>query len=285
MKTLAFSLLLLAGAASAQEDKRAEFLAALDSGRYPALSYFVNNIGGGRDGAQAAEFARYLPDSATARRNMYQGMEMLVRGGKLDKNGVNIRRELGKLPGAQWHFVLNLERERRALYDRLGWGPGGNILQNSGGLVGIKVEPRLCSDRSSKLAAAMAPLEKDRLFRAWSTEEITANMITVRDSRGLRDELYGGVHWAPCFRYDDGRVRVELVADAWANALVPAYTWWYDFDRDTHDYLYRSGGRDWCGEAILEKAVQAQIAARRAAEKKTSAPSSPTMNKLSGSPF
>ena len=70
-------------------------------------------------------------------------------------------------------------------------------------------------------------------------------------------------HHAPRFVFEVPGGRVELVADAWANALAPAYTWWYAFDKDTLDYLYKAGGRDWCGEKILADAVAAEQRARR----------------------
>lgn len=271
--------LLALPATSFAADKNAELQAALSANAYPALNYFLNSAGG-RYGEQALAFANSSPDDQRQRLAEWRDFEMLLRGGKLDKNGALIRNEVAKLPGTQWHFIVKLERERRALYNKLGWGPGGNIKQNSAQLVGVKVEPRLCSDRSEKLTAIMAPVEKIHLFHNWRTEEVTANMISVRDSRGLRDELYGGVHWASCFVYEDGGRRVEIVADAWANMLVPAYTWWYNFDRSTHDYLYRAGGQDWCGSAILEKSIRAQMQARRAAATKSTQPKSVTLDTL-----
>jgi|GEM_PF-7056367 len=271
---LAPILLLIPLASFAGDDKYAELQSALSSGAYPAFSYFLDNSGG-RYTEAVADFAKASSDNRQARLAEWRDFEMLLRGGKLDKNGALIRNEVAKLPGAQWHFIVKLERERRALYNKLGWGPGGNIRQNGVEMLGMKIEPRLCSDRSEKLTALMVPVEKLPAFRDWRTEEITANMLSVRDSRGLRDELYGGVHWANCFVYSDGSRRVEIVADAWANALVPAYTWWYHFDKGTHDFLYRSGGRDWCGSEILEKAVQAQMQARRAASQKSA-----TLNSL-----
>lgn len=270
--------------AGAAEDQRGELSKLLDEGRFPALAAFLD-ANGGRWGGPAAAFAEELPETPSARESEVRDLDHLLRGGKLDKQGENIRREVAKLPGNQWHFVIRLERERRALYERLGWGPGGNIIQN----VGLPVEPRLCSDRSAKLTATMAPLENDGRFPGWHTEEITANMISVSDRRGIRDDLYGGVHWAPCFVYDDGHTRAEIVADAWANTLAPAYTWWYNFDKGTHDYLYKAGGRDWCGERILNDAVQAQIKARRDAEKSAAPavpPKSGTLDNLQDSaPF
>ncbi len=263
-RLLAPILLLLPISLLAGEDKYAELQSALSSNAYPAFFYFLENSGGRYTEAVAA-FAKTSPENRRERLAEWRDFEMLLRGGKLDSKGALIRNELAKLPGEQWHFIVRLERERRALYNKLGWGPGGNIRQNGAELIGVRIEPRLCSDRSEKLTALMAPVENMPAFRNWKTEEITANMISVRDSRGLRDELYGGVHWANCFVYNDGSRKVEIVADAWANALVPAYTWWYHFDKGTHEFLYRSGGRDWCGSEILEKAVQAQIRARRTA--------------------
>lgn len=285
MRALLALVFLLSAAfpAGAAEDYRGELSRLLESGRFPALSLFLDQLGGAR-GTAAAAFADAMPVTAASREDAVKDLDKLLRGGKLDKNGSHIRRELAKVPGAQWHFVVRLERERRALYDKLGWGPGGNIRQNSGALVGIDVEPRLCSDRSTKLAATMAPLEKDPRYPGWRTEELTANMISVSDRRDLRDDLYGGVHWAPCFVYDDGYTRAEIVADAWANALVPAYTWWYGFDKGTHDYLYKAGGRDWCGSRIVSEAERAQIKTRRDAAKPApaAAPRSGTLDGLGG---
>lgn len=286
MKLSAFLLLLTFCAAGyAAGDKRTEFSAALENGGLPALAAFVGDNGGAW-GGPASVFAEASSDDPGLRAAEWRDLNSLLSGGKLDKGGAGLRRELAKVPGAQWHFVIKLERERRALYARLGWGPGGNMVQNSCALVGVKVEPRLCSDRSAKLTEIMEPVRSQGAFSAWHTEEITANMISVRDSRGLRDDLYGGVHWAPCFVYDDGYTRAEIVADAWANALAPAYSWWHNFDRGTHDYLYKAGGRDWCGSAILEQAVQAQVKARRAAEAAPAAPPrSATLDSLQASPF
>jgi hypothetical protein len=285
MRTLlAFCLLCAAFSAAAAQDNRGELSRLLDEGHYPALTAFLD-ANGGRWGAPAAAFAAELAVTPEARAHELRDLDRLLRGGKLDKQGEHIRRELAKLPGSQWHFVIRLERERRALYDRLGWGPGGNVAQN----LGLPVEPRLCSDRSSKLAAAMAPLESDGRFAGWRTEEITANMLSVADRRDMRDDLYGGVHWAPCFVYNAGGTRVEIVADAWANTLAPAYTWWYHFDKGTHDYLYKAGGNDWCGSRILNDAVQAQIKARRAAQKMAAPAAPPKSGTLDGmqgaSPF
>jgi len=302
---LTFIFILAALPAQAQTDKLAQLGAALDSGRLPALGILIASAGG-RQGAAAADFARTSSDDQAWREAELRDLDSLLRGGKYDKAGVNIRREMAKLPGAQWHFVVTLERERRTLYKRLGWGPAGNLYENTYGSnskpmqvvlaaanpaafalqrtvgPGTKMEPRLCYERREALTRTMEPVQAENLFRSWKTEALTANMIIVADRRGLRDDLYGGVHEAPCFVYDDGRGRVEIVADAWANSLTPAYTWWYNFDRGTHDYLYSAGGRDWCGQEIQNKAVRAQIDARRAAAKTAAPAAAPKSGTLDG---
>ena len=257
----------------------------LRGGAYPALLYFVDG-NGGLGGEKFSDFAAALPGDAAARAAELKDLDSLLRGGRYDKGGERIRLEMGKLPGAQWRFVVLLERERRAIYARLGNGPAGNLLES---VSPVRVEPRRCYERMDALMKAMAPVSAEPAFAGWRASELTANMLTVRDSRGLRDELYGGVHNAPCFVYDDGRAHAEIVADAWANSLTPSYTWWYEFDRGTHDYFYRSGGRDWCSDAAQEKAVRAQMEARRAAERKNAPaalPKSGTLDGIKGSgPF
>lgn len=277
MKTsLLLVFILSASQAFAGQDKRSQLGAELASGRLPALSILISAAGS----AAADAFAEASPEDLAERDAAWRDFDQLLRGGKYDKAGINLRREVAKLPGAQWHFVIKLERERRALYKKLGWGPGGNLYQNACGSV-VDVEPRLCYQRREALTARMAPVQADASFSAWRTEDLVANMISVRDSRGLRDELYGGVHEAPCFVHEDGGARVELVADAWANSLTPAYTWWLNFDRATHDQLYRAGGRDWCSQPAQEKAVRKQMDARRALPP-AQAPKSSTLDSIQG---
>ncbi|MCM2266499.1 MAG: hypothetical protein NDI60_01850 [Elusimicrobiales bacterium] len=275
-----FALSVLASPAAAQ-DRRDELASALDSGQFPGLVLFLD-LAGGRRGAAAADFALASPDNSEERAAELRDFDRLLRGGKYDKTGEHIRRELAKLPGAQWRFVIKLERERRALYKRLGWGPGGNIYQGACGWA-LNMEPRRCYERRENLTKTMAPLQAQSAFSAWRTEDLVANMITVSDSRGLRDELYGGVHEAPCFVYTAGGTRVELVADAWANSLTPAYTWWYQFDKATHDYMYKAGGSDWCSQQSQRNAEQAQKQARHAP---AAPPKSSTLESVLGaSPF
>jgi hypothetical protein len=278
MRKIAVFLILALCAGAYAGGGRSGLTQDLRSGAYPALGYFLNGIGG-PEGPQAAAFAGVLPEDGAARADMLRRLDMLLRGGNYDKRGDNIRREMAKLPGEQWQFVVILERERRAIYDRLGYGPTGNLYES---VTPAKIEPRRCYERMDALIKKMAPVQAAGAFRAWKTEELTANMITVSHSRGLRDELYGGVHNAPCFVYDDGRARVEIAADAWANSLTPAYTWWYQFDRATHDQLYRAGGRDWCSDEAQRKAVNAQVEARRAAERKAAPAAPPKSSTLDG---
>lgn len=280
MRTLLLILALCAAAApaGAAADKRAELARLLDDGMLPAFSYFLRENGGLR--AAADEFALTSPDDPARRLARWRALDRLLYGGKYDKRGGNIRREAAKLPGSQWHFLAILDMERRTLYERLGNGYVGNLYENS--VAPKSAEPRLCYERREALTRTMAPVQAEALFRNWRTEELTANMITVADRRGIMDDLYGGVHEAPCFVYDDGRTRVEIAADAWANSFTPAYTWWYTFDRDTHDYLYRAGGRDWCSERIQQKAVRAQIDARREAQKRAAPAAPPKSSTLNG---
>lgn len=305
---LAFCLISAALPLSAGPDTGAELQAALRSGSYPALLYFVDTVGG-MYGAKALEFAAALPEDQAGRVSELKDLDRLLRGGKYDRQGENIRREMAKLPGAQWRFVIRLDRERRAIYDRLGPGIIGNLYENTYGsssrgmqvflalaaplptLVqrtagpGVKMEPRLCFERTETLRKVMAQAQAGGNYGNWRSEELIANQITVSDSRGLRDELYGGVHNAPCFVYDDGYTHAEIAADAWADSLTPSYTWWYKFDRGSHDYFYGAGARDWCSEAAQNRALKAQIAARRAAAQKNvpaAAPKSSTLNGLRG---
>lgn len=275
---LAALLLAVSAGASAADDKRAELARLMDKGLLPAFSYFLRSNGGLQ--AAADEFALTSPDDPARRLARWRALDRLLHGGKYDKRGDNIRREAAKLPGAQWHFLALLDTERRTLYRRLGNGYVGNLYENT--VAPKSAERRLCYERREALTKTMAPVQTEELFRNWRTEELVANMITVADRRGIIDDIYGGVHEAPCFVYDDGRVRVEIAADAWANSFTPAYTWWYVFDRDTHDYLYRAGGRDWCGEKIQQKAVRAQIDARREAQKRAAPASPPKSTTLEG---
>ncbi len=288
-KLLALILFFSALPLSAGPDKESELYAALRSGTYPALLYFIDSTGG-MTGDKASAFAASLPDSAAERAAELKTLDRLLRGGKYDKGGENIRREMAKLPGPQWRFVIRLEQERRAIYDRLGPGGIGNIYENTyGSLPGVKVEARLCFDRSDKLRAAMKPVQAGSAFGNWKSEDLGANHVNVRAPRNKLDELYNGVHHAACFIYDDGATRAEIVGDAWANSLTPSYTWWYVFDRATHDYLYKAGGRDWCSDEIQERSRKALVDARRAAERKNApaaTPKSATLNGLQGSgPF
>lgn len=225
------------------------------------------------DAGAAAAFAEAGPDDMGAREALWRDFERLLGGGKRDKGGALIRLELGKIPPAQWPFVVRVDRERRAIFGRLGNGPLGNISQSLVGAcrafrqgVGLSpggdIEPRKCDDRSLLLTARAKPLLDEEPYRRfWSASEITANYITVADSRGLGDELYGGVHWANCFIFNGGGAKVELVADAWDDSLIPAYEWWLAFDKDTHEMLYRRSQQrvhDWCGEKALSSAVEEQ---------------------------
>jgi len=282
MRTLLLILALcVAAPAGAAVDKRAELARLLNDGMLPAFAYFLRDNGGLQ--AAADEFALTSPDDPAQRLARWRALDVLLHGGKYDKTGAHIRREAAKLPGAQWHFLALLDTERRTLYKRLGNGYAGNLYENT--VAPKSAEPRLCYERREALTKTMAPVQAEELFKNWRTEELVANMITVADRRGLADDLYGGVHEAPCFVYNDGRVRVEIAADAWANSFTPAYTWWHTFDKDTHDYLYRAGGRDWCSDKAQQKAVRAQIDARREAQKRAvpaAAPKSSTLNGLQG---
>lgn len=265
MRTLLTALLLaaLAGAARAQ-DPRAELGRALDAGEYPAISFLLEKLGGSWS-APAAAYAAASPADPAERSAEWRDLDRLLRGGRLDRGGMHIRRELAKLPAGQWGFVVKLDRERRRIYDKLGWGPGGNMVQNACAAFGKEVEPKLCYQRTEQLTASVGGLL--RAYPGWQAREIVANEIT--DKEGMSDfaaMLHGMTHHAPCFVYEVPGGRIELVADAWANALAPAYTWWYAFDKDTHNYLYKAGGHDWCGEKVITDAIKAQQQARRAGE-------------------
>lgn len=265
MRTLLTALLLAALAGPARAlDAREEFARALDAGEYPAVSFLLEKLGGSR-GAPAAAYAETAPAGPEERAAEWRDLDRLLRGGRLDRGGMHIRRELAKLPAGQWGFVVKLDRERRRIYDKLGWGPGGNIMQNACAAFGKETEPKLCYQRTEQLTASVGGLL--RAYSGWQAKEVIANEIT--DKEGMSDfaaMLHGMTHHAPCFVYEVPGGRVELVADAWANALAPAYTWWYAFDKDTHNYLYRAGGRDWCGEKTISDALRAQQQARRAGE-------------------
>jgi len=274
MRTLLLILALCAAApAGAAEDKRAELARLLDDGMLPAVAYFLRDNGGLQ--AAADEFALTSPDDPAQRLARWRALDVLLHGGKYDKTGAHIRREAAKLPGAQWHFLALLDSERRTLYKRLGNGYVGNLYEKT--VAPKSAEPRLCYERRVALTNTMAPVQAEELFRNWRTEDLVAHMIDAPDYfAGVR------VHEAPCFIYYDGRVRVEIVADAWANSFTPAYTWWYSRDKATHDQLYRSGGNDWCSQEAQKKAVEAQKAARLEAQKRAAPAAAPKSSTLTG---
>jgi hypothetical protein len=270
---LAALLLAVSAGAGAAEDKRAELNRLMDKGLLPAFSYFLRSNGGLQ--AAADEFALTSPDDPAQRLARWRALDRLLHGGKYDKRGDNIRREAAKLPGSQWHFLAILDQERRTLYERLGNGYVGNLYENT--VAPRSSERRLCYERREALTRTMAPVQTEELFRNWRTEDLVANMIAVSDFfAGVR------VHEAPCFVYDDGKARVEIVADAWANSFTPAYTWWYNRDKDTHDQLYRAGGADWCSQEAQRKAVDAQKEARLAAQKRAAPAAPPKSATLDG---
>lgn len=281
MRTLLLILALCAAApAGAAGDKRAELARLLNDGMLPAFSYFLRDNGGLQ--AAADEFASTSPDDPAQRLARWRAFDTLLHGGKYDKTGAHIRREAAKLPGSQWHFLALLDTERRTLYKRLGNGYVGNLYENT--VAPSSSERRLCYERREALTKTMAPVQAEALFKNWHTEDLVAHMISAPDYfAGMR------VHEAPCFVYDDGRTRVEITADAWANSFTPAYTWWYNRDKATHDQLYRAGGADWCSQEAQRKAVEAQKEARLAAQQRAAPaapPKSGTLNGIQGSgPF
>jgi len=266
MKRLAYAALLAAcfAAPAFAQDNRAEFARAVAAREYPAIFVFLDGLGGPW-GEQAAAYAAASSRDPQTRAQEWHALNHLLRGGKRDGNGSHIRREMAKLPGNQWGVMAAVDGERRKIYGQLGWGPGGNITQSLAEGFNCQVTAKRCYDRTSQLMAAV----KEKLERSpgWKVREVIANEVT--DRMGMSDQQamgYGMTHHAPCFIYEAPGVKAEIMADAWDNSMVPAYTWWYVFDKHTHDYLYKAGGRDWCGEKLISEAVEAEKAVLQAKE-------------------
>lgn len=248
------------------QDRKVEFGRALDSGQYPAISVLLRDLGGSW-GAQAMAYAGASSQNPQVRLQEWSNLDLMLRGGKLDKGGAHIRREMAKLPGDQWGFMALVDQERRKIYKKLGWGPGGNLTQGlTEALHCTAANPRRCYDRTTLLMEAVKGV-MERSYPGWKLQEIIANEVT--DKVGMSDQaamLHGGTHHSPCFIYESGGGRVEIMADSWANVMVPAYTWWYSFDKHTHNYIYKAGGRAWCDESLISEAVKTEQAEIQGAE-------------------
>ncbi|MBI3563868.1 MAG: hypothetical protein HY079_01570 [Elusimicrobia bacterium] len=231
MTRAALLAVFVAATATAQTDpKTAALDAFLASGSAPRLSAFLTAAD-----ARAA-FAAVAPDDRSARDDDWKACEALLAGGKRDPDGAAVRAALAKLPPQQVYFAARLRKAAKALHDELGNGYLGNAKENLGMCTGRK-----CYERADTLQRRAEPLLKDPAFRHWDSASVDAEP-------GAASE-----HTAACFSFYPGSrggpASVELVADAWDDAFVPAETWFAVHDRATHQAL-AAAGKDWCGPTL-----------------------------------
>lgn len=166
--------------------------------------------------------------------------DSLLRGGRKDADGRLIRAELAKLPPEQWYYVIRVEDHRRNLAD-MGGGIYGNFVEGLGNMIRpekYELHKLKCMEQADTMIANTAPVKDTGrprgIFNAWSSHPISANLARLNE------------HTAPCFRFEGRDGPVEIVADSWANTLLPARDWWRDYDGAAFKDLAR--GRGFCGQ-------------------------------------
>lgn len=203
-------------------------------GELPNLAGFLQGAEG-----KAKQFANAAFDNPSMQEQEWRLFDGLLGGGKLDPGGALIRGEISRLPPEQWYYVIRLEDHRRILV-QLGGGVYGNLIEGSVNMFSPKdaeLHVMKCHEQGETLMRNMGPVKSSgrprSVFQDWSPLLVTAKFQTLRE------------HNAPCFRYAGPEGPVEIVADSWADVLVPARVWWQEYDPAALSQL--SGGNGVCG--------------------------------------
>ncbi|MBI4349756.1 MAG: hypothetical protein HY553_23165 [Elusimicrobia bacterium] len=207
----------------------------------------------GMAGEHARAFAAGAPADVASRRGAWELLEHMLGGGGLDPGGERIREVLPRLPPSEWYFLVAVERERRRIVSELGRGGLTNAADNAADWANdacefaglgkpFSTKGYRCYDRRDRLARAVDEIRVRGVGKQWSHVFIQANP----GAKPSPVEPRSGEHHANCLVYLDGNARVEIMADAWGDSLVPAYTWWWFWERDVHDALKASGQEGWC---------------------------------------
>ncbi len=205
--------------------------------RMPALESFL----GGSD-ELTRRFAAAAFDSGY--KHEWLLFNSLLAGGRKDPGGSLIRSEIAKLPPEQWYYVIRVEDHRRILVS-MGGGIYGNFTEGLGNMVRPekdRMRTMKCFEQADTLIRNTAPVKDTGrprgIFNAWSALPVTARFRRLSE------------HTAPCFHFEGRNGPVEIVADSWADTLLPARAWWENNDPDALREL--SSGRGVCGPAYDE---------------------------------
>ncbi|MCX5790700.1 MAG: hypothetical protein NTY45_00530 [Elusimicrobia bacterium] len=267
LRSLCVYLLLCAAAVSAAAydctgADRAWCRLSAHLGELPNLASFL-----GGSGETGRRFANAAFNSAGSQQYEWTLFNDLLGGGKGDPGGRLIRSALARLPPEQWYYVIRLEDQRRILAG-MGGGVYGNFVEGVGNLVRpekYRMNTMKCFEQAGTLIRNAEPIKGSGrprgVFNAWSALPVTARFRKLNE------------HTAPCFRFDGPGGPVEIVADPWANVLVPARAWWGKFDPSVPKALAGRPGvcgpdyDEWDGErarALVE--AEDRAAARQKAQ-------------------
>lgn len=148
-----------------------------------------------------------------------------------------------RLPPEQWTYVSFIEEHRRIVYGAYGNGIVGNITQSFGNVF-LPEKDRIhikCYERADQLISHVHGVNFQRLQGTsgrWSDETVTANQGRLNE------------HTAACFTFRGSGAPMDLIADPWANVMLPAESWWRNVDPKYAERLAANGAsaRGWCGE-------------------------------------
>lgn len=203
-------------------------------GQLPNLSRFLQG-----DEEKAKKFANAAYDSPSSQEGEWKAFDMLLGGGKLDSGGSLISAELKKLPPEQWYYIIRLEDRRRGLV-QLGGSWYGNFTEGLGNLIRPKdaeMHVMKCNEQGENLMAQMDTVDRSGrpqgVFSGWKHQLLTAKFRKMSE------------HNAPCFDFQGPEGPVEIVADSWGDALVPARVWWQRYDPKVPSAM---GGNEVCGK-------------------------------------
>lgn len=235
----------------------------LKPGAYPGIVGLpdtkpFDKLPGPEKASRLRAFAQAAPADPEARRSDWQLFETILKGGRIDPAGERIREALFWLPPAEWYFLIAVDRERRRIVEDLGAGGVTNAIDNAAefgndvcAFVGagkpLATRGYRCYDRRDRLARAVAEIQGRGLGRRWMPVALNANPGKSPAPFQSRK----GAHHTNCLLYLEGGTRVEIVADAWEDDLVPAYTWWTFWEPDLHLALKSGGQERWCDTDLI----------------------------------
>lgn len=208
----------------------------------PDIQDFLNEWPSDQAGDNAKRFAEAAHHSHAVREQEWTLFNDILGGRAGGRRLGDLRRDLLRLPPEDWYFVIRLEHHRGGIFRMSGNGYVGNVAQNimiktGDDSVDFSRYGRKCYERADRLIGLMDIVRNTGAgFHNWTSRNVIARIGKATE------------HTAPCFVYDGGGGRVEIVADPWANSLGPARDWW----RKWENGAFNGSPDGWCGAAYEE---------------------------------